>query len=94
MSHLSKDYHDPDKMDKYNEINMFATNLHMYNLDLVLPVKNNVIFELPCGEGRYIRRYYDKGAKKVIATDLVSTQIEVSQKNDKKAGIPNGFVET
>ena len=92
MEHL-KDYHDPEKLDKYTEINVFATNLHKYNLDLVLPVHNSVIFEFPCGEGQYIRRYFEKGAKKVIATDIIPTQIEVSKNKDKKAEIPEGFVE-
>ena len=33
------------------------------------------------------------GAAKVIASDLVVHQLELSKERDKKAGIPEGFVE-
>ena len=93
MEHLKDNHHDSEKQEEYTKTDVFASSLHKYNLNLVLPVDDCVILELPCGEGQYIRHYFEKGAKKVIAIDNMPAQIELSKKKDNEAGIPGGFVE-
>lgn len=71
-----------------------AKNVTMYNAELLMPgVKGKVVLDLPCGIGIYVRKFFKLGAAKVIASDIVSRQLEMSRERDKKIGIPEGLVE-
>ena len=52
-----------------------------------------MLFDVPCGNGCYALKFYNEGAARVIATDLVPLQIEISQMKDKEASIPESFIE-
>lgn len=75
----------------YGEINKFLTVLQTYNLEQEMPIKGKVILDLPCGPGDYVRKYYREGAIQVIASDVVAIQLEISKKQDREIGVPEGF---
>ena len=56
-------------------------------------VRGKVVLDLPCGMGIYVRKFFKLGAAKVIASDIVGSQLELSAKKDEELGIPKGFVE-
>ena len=92
-----KDYYDTQKLDAYDKIMLnFPTGKHLfaYNVKRLMPdVKGKTVLDIPCGVGHYVREMFNLGAAKVIASDLVDYQLQLSKERDKKAGIPEGFVE-
>ncbi len=92
-----KDYSLTDKLKLYEELTEswpIGKNLSVYNMELLLSdVKGKTVLDLPCGIGSYVHRLFNRGATKVIASDIVSRQLEVAMEKDKKLGIPDGFVE-
>ena len=56
-------------------------------------MRGKVVLDLPCGMGVYVRKFFKLGAAKVIASDIVGSQLEFSAKKDEEVGIPKGFVE-
>ena len=92
MSDL-QDYLDVDKLSAYEEINHLVRDLHTYNLKLVMPIRDQVILDVPCGTGYYVREFFKEGAAKVIASDIVAVEIEVSKKKAMESGVPDDFVE-
>ena len=74
----------------------YPTSIHLvaYNTELRMPdVKGKVVLELPCGMGVYVRKHFKHGAARVIASDIVPLQLEISREKDREAGIPEGVVE-
>ena len=96
---MLEDYLDDEKMEVYERV-MFnlpsGKYLVAYNIkrvSLMLDVKGKTILDLPCGVGHYVREMFNLGAAKVIACELAANQLELSKARDKKAGIPEGFVQ-
>ena len=94
---MLKDYSDTQKLEKYEKAMLdLPTGKHLltYNIKRLMPcVKGKTVLDIPCGIGHYIREVYNLGAEKVIASDLVSHQLQLSKERDRTAGIPNAFVE-
>ena len=65
--------------------------MNVYGEITNMPIKNRVILDLPCGPGDYVRKYFREGARKVITSDVVPVQVEISRK-DREARVPEGFV--
>ncbi len=94
---IPNDYDVSEKLQVYEEIMEDAgctSGLCAYNVKRLMPeVRGKTVLDLPCGIGLYVRMLHELGAAKVIASDIVSRQIEVSKEKDKEAAIPEGFVE-
>ena len=94
---LLEDYLDTQKLEMYEKTMLdLPTGKHLptYNIKRLMPdVKGKVVLDIPCGIGHYVREMFKLGAAKVIASDIIDHQLQVSQEKDKKAGIPEGFVE-
>ena len=92
-----EDYVEREKLLTYEDIivNYPTTkNVVYYNTNLWMPdVKGKVVLELPCGIGIYVRRHFTHCAARVIASDIVPLQLEISREKDREAGIPEGVVE-
>lgn len=89
------DYLETEKLKLYEELMYRPTgNLFTYNVNRLMPdVKGKTVLDLPCGIGYYVRELFRLGAAKVIASDIVSRQLDLSKEKDRTAGLPDGFVE-
>ena len=96
-NNILDDYSDTQKTEVYDDIMQnLPTGKHLgaYNVKRLMPdVKGKIVLDLPCGNGPYVRELFHLGVTKVVAGDIVPQQLEVSKEKDKKAGIPDGFVE-
>ena len=94
---MLEDYLDTKKLEVYEKVMQnLPTGKHLvaYNIKRLMPdVKGKTILDIPCGTGHYIREMFKLGAAKVIASDIVADQLELSKERDKKAGLPEGFVQ-
>ena len=94
---LLGDYLDTQKLETYERLmldNPTGKHLPTYNIKRLMPdVKGKTVLDIACGIGHYVREMFNLGAAKVIASDIVAQQLQVSKERDRKAGIPEGFVE-
>ena len=94
---VSNHYDDTDKLKMYDDAteNWPVTKPGIiYNVKRLMPdVRGKTVLDLPCGIGYYTRILHDLGAAKVIASDIVPRQLEVSREKDKEHGILDGFVQ-
>ena len=94
---VSNHYDDTDKLKVYQDIIencALVKNGYAYHIKRLMPdVMGKTVLDLPCGIGLYVRILHDLGAAKVIASDIVPRQLEVSREKDKEHGIQDGFVQ-
>ena len=72
-----------------------SSRTRYYTLYSLIPeLKNKVILDMPCGTGDKARKtILEKGARKVIASEISQESIEYSKKKDKELGIEEGQIE-
>ena len=91
-----QDYLSPKTLDAYDQFAEGAKgqSMDMYNVKLAMPdVKGKVVLDMACGMGYYVRECFMLGAAKIIASDIVPGQLDISKEKDAAAGIPPGVVE-
>ena len=91
---VSNHYDDADKLKVYQDIIencALVKNGYAYHIKRLMPdVMGKTVLDIPCGIGLYVRILHDLGAAKVIASDIVPRQLEVSREKDKEHGRKQG----